>query len=128
MEDSERSTMTRWVAIVLLILFSFSLVYLIIFNTVLYFPKSEVNERWFAIMKDGLVLLGTSLTTIIGYYFGQRRAEQAENKAKEAEKNLEAADKIVQNQSEQIRELGNIAPNATSNDPVDIDLSKTRVK
>ena len=51
-----------------------------------------VYNGWFDLLKSSLVLLGSTLTTIIGYYFGQResaaalqKAEAAETKAKQEE-------------------------------------------
>ena len=42
---------------------------------------TEAIESWFELFKSGLILLGTSLTTITGYYFGQRDSAQSKKEA-----------------------------------------------
>jgi hypothetical protein len=60
------------------------------------------NEIWFDLFKSGFLLLGGSLTTIIGYYFGSRGVQEAEQSAaialREAEKSKKRADELAEKQ------------------------------
>lgn len=40
------------------------------------------DNPWFELFKSGFFILGGSLTTIIGYYFGSRGVQEAEANAK----------------------------------------------
>jgi hypothetical protein len=55
---------------------------------------NEMRKAWFDILKNSLILLGTALTTVIGYYFGQRegaaKAAKAEDQAIKAENQAES--------------------------------------
>ena len=52
--------------------------------------KMKYAQNWLSLFKDGFLLLGGALTTLIGYYFGSKGSEaalqSAEKYAKEAEK------------------------------------------
>src|SRR5205809_22993 len=44
-------------------------------------PETTTNN-WFSALKDSVIMLGTFLSTIVGYYFGQRQqVKEAETKA-----------------------------------------------
>jgi hypothetical protein len=47
-------------------------------------------------MRTGTVLLGTALTTVIGYYFGQRESAQIRKEAQAAEARAETKTKIAE--------------------------------
>lgn len=55
----------------------------------------DFRKGWFDLLKNAMVLLGTALTTVIGYYFGQRegaiKANEAEKKAAETNQQAGAA-------------------------------------
>ena len=75
-------------------LFSISILFYVnwlwISNTTKCEPKIEEERKgWFDLLKNGLILLGTALTTVIGYYFGQR---EGSIKAAEAQKDAERTD------------------------------------
>lgn len=38
---------------------------------------AQVGEEWLALFKDGFLVLGGILTTLIGYYFGNRGSDVA---------------------------------------------------
>jgi hypothetical protein len=85
-EPARRRAEAQTVAFVLLWTFVVSFVFLIVINVVLAFgPDKEVGKPWFELMKNSSILLGTALTTVIGYYFGQRESAQARSEARAAE-------------------------------------------
>jgi hypothetical protein len=52
---------------------------------------TDADHRWFELAKTGFTTLGSSLTLILGYYFG--KTQVAEQARKEGEKNLETIKK-----------------------------------
>src|SRR6476620_4126072 len=100
-DKTNKDRTTRTIALVLLYTFISSVVILFLVNI---FIKAIIKEDttgddfqkgWFDLLKNALVLLGTALTTIIGYYFGQRegtiKAEQAEKKVEETDQRAQKA-------------------------------------
>jgi uncharacterized membrane protein YbhN (UPF0104 family) len=53
--------------------------------------QSDKDTRWFELAKTGFTTLGSSLTLILGYYFG--KTQVAEQARKEGEKDLEKVKK-----------------------------------
>jgi hypothetical protein len=51
--------------------------------------EDDLSKGWLDMLKNSLVLLSTALTTVIGYYFGQRESIIARKEAKAAEKRAE---------------------------------------
>ncbi|RZS93543.1 hypothetical protein [Aquimarina brevivitae] len=53
---------------------------------------TEYGEKWLELFNNGFLLLGGALTTLIGYYFGNKGSEVAQSNAekllKEAEEKL----------------------------------------
>jgi hypothetical protein len=92
---------TRIIAVVLLITFVASILALFGINyenshiSLANDDKFEFKKSWLELLKNGLILLGTALTTIIGYYFGQRegsiKAQEAQQSLKETDAKAEQA-------------------------------------
>jgi|GEM_PF-4757522 len=85
----ERSLATKYITYTLLGTFVASLIALFSTSTALLRCDGkpadlDVYKGWFDLMKNGLILLGTALTTIIGYYFGQRESSVAYQQADDA--------------------------------------------
>lgn len=57
--------------------------------------QDEVYKNWLSLFKDSLILVATALTTIIGYYFGQRESSQAYKEAAEAKATLPEAEQVI---------------------------------
>ncbi len=113
-EPSKDQT-TKTIALVLLWTFIGSVAMLFITNMfVENLLKNDVEDDfrkgWFDLLKNALILLGTALTTVIGYYFGQR---EGAIKAKQAEKDIEEtgikADnvikKVIEQRDEEIKRI-----------------------
>jgi len=75
-------------------------VVIVIINISLLNNKDAKNpENWFSLMKDNFVLLGTFLSTVVGYYFGQKNeAKEAEQKVGVEKEKNRAAEAALQNQ------------------------------
>jgi len=68
--------------------------------------KMKHAHTWLSLFKDGFLLLGGALTTLIGYYFGSKGSEAALNSA---EKYTKEAEKLI-------TELDNAAPTYNEDD------------
>jgi hypothetical protein len=77
--DSWRYNITKIISLVLLGAFVLALVSLFFVNLESS-AEDTVNEKWFEIFKSMLLLLGTSFTTIMGYFFGQAQSASLEKK------------------------------------------------
>lgn len=69
----------------------------------------EMRKAWFDVLKSSLLLLGTALTTIIGYYFGQRegavKAAEARREEMQTKEKAEAiVETVVKNADEAFRQ------------------------
>jgi|GEM_PF-5952572 len=53
-------------------------------------PNLKYAEMWLSLFKDGFLLLGGALTTLIGYYFGNKNSEAALNAAEQYTKEAES--------------------------------------
>jgi hypothetical protein len=62
---------------------------LIIVGVVAAFKSSQDSQTWMELFKSGFLLLGGALTTIIGYYFGSRGVQEAQELAEKASEELE---------------------------------------
>lgn len=86
------SDITRW------ILRSFLLILLILLIMAIYsFLKlgdGDGTNQWISLFKDGFLLLSGVLTTLVGYYFGNRGSDIA---LKQAEKVKQANEQILAN-------------------------------
>lgn len=126
---SNRDLTTKHIALSLLYTFIISIIALFIVNGywITVDPKLKENVKiederkgWFELFKNALILLGTALTTVIGYYFGQREgAIKAAEAQKEVEKTEQQAKQIVDQVTQQRDEA--IKEAATDNDPEQID-------
>lgn len=91
------------IALVLLITFVASFAVLLAINIIFSaWPLSDdtngdTKKSWFELMKTASVLLGTALTTVIGYYFGQRESAQIRREAQAAENKAETKEKEAEN-------------------------------
>ena len=137
-DASNKDVTTKIIALVLLYTFISSVVILFlanIFGSCLTCKPDEPEMRkgWFDLLKNALILLGTALTTVIGYYFGQRegaiKAEQAEKKIeatdKQAQKTIE---KVIQQRDEDIKgaipkESDPLFPDVPTSDESDTDIN-----
>jgi hypothetical protein len=120
--------------IALALLFTFITTVIGLFFTNIYSYKfldktvdSDFKKGWFDLLKNSLVLLSTALTTVIGYYFGQREGtiknEQAVQQLKSNEQEaVQLAASIYQNRNKAAKEgvIGNDAPDL-SNPPATLD-------
>ena len=68
--------------------------------------KMEYAQTWLSLFKDGFLLLGGALTTLIGYYFGTKGSEAA----------LENAEKYTKEAEKLVSELDEAAPTYDEND------------
>lgn len=96
-EDAKnRDLTTKQIAVALLYTFVVSVALLFAINAWIASQEGGIamekdgEKNWFDLLKNALILLGTALTTIIGYYFGQREGALKEA---DAAKKLEEADK-----------------------------------
>ncbi len=94
LKNKDKATLT--VAYTLLFTFVSSLIFLAVITVVSSKnPESKAFENWMGLLKNSLVLIGTALTTIIGYYFGQRESSEAHKEAAEAKSQLVPAEKTI---------------------------------
>jgi hypothetical protein len=90
--SSEKEEITQKIALVLLYTFICSVAGLFLVNLFIkslnIYEDADLRKGWFDLLKNSLILLSTALTTVIGYYFGQRegalKAEQADAEAEKA--------------------------------------------
>lgn len=68
--------------------------------------KMEYAQTWLSLFKDGFLLLGGALTTLIGYYFGTKGSEAA----------LENAEKYTKEAEKLVSELDEAAPTYDENE------------
>jgi hypothetical protein len=108
----DKDMVTTVIALFLLVTFITIMIALFFFNWYLVeksqtIPEALLNnipaetlKDWFELFKSMIILLGTTLTTIIGYYFGQREAKEARKEAEDAKinanKTVEEARKEVE--------------------------------
>lgn len=136
-DPSNKDLTTKIIALVLLYTFISSVIILFLTNVFVEYllkkdPTGDFRKGWFDLLKNSLILLGTALTTVIGYYFGQR---EGAIKAEQAEKNIEATDKqaqraiekVIQQRDEDIKgaipkESDPVFPNMPSSDESDSDI------
>lgn len=88
-----RHQTTNTIAFIVLIVFCLFLLIILIKSTLACDAENaNCNEPWLALFKDGFLLLGGALTTLIGYYFGSKGSDQA---LMTAEQLKEKAEKIA---------------------------------
>ena len=78
----------------------------------------ELYKEWFDLLKNSLVLVGTTLTTIIGYYFGQRESRVAYEKAFTAEQEVKTEQVRTQTASDAVEKLQKVVDDLLSSEPV----------
>ena len=84
--ESPTTRTTKRIAFLLLGLYAVSL--LLALLAAIYEDPSS-NRVWFELFKNGFLLLGGALTTVIGYYFGSRGLQEAEMSASIAQQEAE---------------------------------------
>src|SRR5215211_6616387 len=108
LKSKEKATLT--IAYTLLFTFVGSVIFFAVITAVSASKgetQSKAYENWMALFKDSLILIATALTTIIGYYFGQRESTQAYREAAEAKAVLPEAEKIITRLKEEVdRKVG----------------------
>ena len=96
-DKDPKEHMTGVISLVLLSAFVVSLGITLILNGIAFFDFFKIADKesknaWFELLKFLLIALSTALTTIIGYYFGQKegnlKSQQAGQKMKENDKKL----------------------------------------
>lgn len=75
---------TRNISYSLLLLFT---LFLIIAALGAFFAENE-TKQWFDLFKNGSIYLSSILTTVIGYYFGNKNIAEAEKNAQDAKVEL----------------------------------------
>ncbi len=106
---------TNVIAYCILAIFSLFLIVILINSIYLYQQgidnqsTLEHAEKWLHVFKDGFLLMGGALTTLIGYYFGNRGSEaaleNAENYTKKAEALMSELDKAAPTYDENISDI-----------------------
>ena len=99
--DSWRYNITKIISLVLLGAFVMALVSLFFVNLETG-AADPVNEKWFEIFKTMLLLLGTSFTTIMGYFFGQAQSANLEKKKDKLEEENKMLNEATADLSKQI--------------------------
>ena len=78
-----------------------------------YTPGNNGENPWLDLLKSGFLLLGGGLTTIIGYYFGSRGVETAQNVAEVAKTQYEKMELDLEKVAEELAptaEEGSLQP------------------
>jgi hypothetical protein len=120
----DKSNTTVWVTRVLLLTFVFAVVGLFVVGIANYkdgntdAPSQENYKQWFDLLKNSLVLVGTTLTTIIGYYFGQRESRAAYEKAYTAEQEVKTEKERTQTAADAVEKLQQKVDDLLTTDPV----------
>lgn len=119
--SKEKDKTTKTIALVLLYSFITSVSLLFFVNMFIrkldIYDDDDLRKGWFDLLKNALVLLATALTTVIGYYFGQREGTiKAEQAAKDIQETDQKAENAVQKAYQQRdKAIKNTVTNA--NDP-----------
>jgi len=80
--DTETNKMSRRLAGWLVGLFAAMLVAM--FVAAVFLTDGGESSAWLELFKSGFLILGGMVTTVIGYYFGHRTAEEAQDQAAHA--------------------------------------------
>jgi hypothetical protein len=84
----------------------------------------EFQKSWLELLKNGLIFLSSALTTVIGYYFGQKegsaKSAEAERIVKKTEKQAELVSGLILDRDQAIRESS-----SNDNDSPDDETSPT---
>jgi len=117
-EDTFQYT-TKIIAFALITIFLLVLIWSGIVSTV------KDDETWFNLYKEGFLLLAGAITTIIGYYFGSRRAEAIENQYRTMNATMKRSRKEVDTALNMVKELKMSLPR--SDDPVPVSQPQMEV-
>ena len=119
----DKSNTTVWVTRVLLLTFVLAVAGLFIVGLIKYDDgkttgAQENYKQWFDLLKNSLVLVGTTLTTIIGYYFGQRESRAAYEKAFSAEQDVKTEKERTQTAADAVEKLQGVVDELLNTEPV----------
>ena len=89
-KETPTARTSKHIAFWLLALYSGSLLAIGVFAGILELA-GRGSAGWFDLLKSGFLILGGSLSTVVGYYFGSRGIQEAEANAQEAERRTKAA-------------------------------------
>lgn len=89
----------------LIVSFVGSLTALLSVNVAILFGGGDCDKAWFDLLKSGLSLLGTAMTTVIGYYFGTRDVRAVERKLTEKTEEAKEANESVHQLTRQLEDL-----------------------
>ena len=101
--------------IAIIVLFAYVL--LLFLLTIISWIKGAAEKEWLELTKTGFTTLGSALTLILGYYFGQKQV--VEEAKRESQKTNEELAREKQKTSQLVE---NLAANPTANEPEDISM------
>lgn len=126
--DKEKLTTTRIISITLLFTFVGTIIILFVAN--IFFSKSTTGapeESWFDLLKNSIIGLSASFTTILGYYFGQRGVEKVEQKLVQREEDITKKDTMLQSAYQGaetvMQEIKEITKTIKKSDPENPDIN-----
>ena len=96
------SRTSRHIAYIFLGLYAVTLLFIGIVAAIKPPPSDQV---WFDLLKSGFLILGGGLTTVIGYYFGNRGIQEAEERVVNAKKEANTVKEEVEKERLRIMEL-----------------------
>jgi hypothetical protein len=96
------SRTSRHIAYIFLGLYAVTLLFIGIVAAIKHPPSDQV---WFDLLKSGFLILGGGLTTVIGYYFGNRGIQEAEVRVVNALEEVNAVKKEAEKERGMIMEL-----------------------
>jgi len=115
-KETPTARTSKHIAYWLLALYSGSLLAIGVFAGILELA-GRGSAGWFDLLKSGFLILGGSLSTVVGYYFGSRGIQEAEAYAREAERRTKAALAELAEQMSESRRLQNIAAPTLAEEP-----------
>lgn len=87
------------------LLASYTLALMLIGIVAAFFKTSPNDEVWLDLFKSGFLILGGGLTTIIGYYFGSRGVQEAEQRGAIALQEAQRANEEAERARARVLEL-----------------------
>jgi hypothetical protein len=101
------SRTSRHIAYIFLGLYAVTLLFIGIVAAIKPPPSDQV---WFDLLKSGFLILGGGLTTVIGYYFGNRGIQEAEERVANALQEVNIVKEKVEEKRERAMKLEKEAP------------------
>ena len=103
-QESSTARTARRIALLLVGVYATALLFIWIMALVMVLKTGE-SSQWYDLFKSGFLILGGGLTSIIGYYFGSRGIQEAEEKLAKKIEELEDSRAIQKNLEEYIPTL-----------------------